>query len=105
MALRYTNCKICARTTPTLAANAGDCCGQPREFLLSAPQVEIRERVDPQRNKSVLKGQKEMLAARSKEHSRRTMYEDWVAEQGPEVAKAKGWLNEKGEVKKKIDTT
>lgn len=82
------------------------CCGQSMQKLLSKPSVKFMEPRGPEakeRGKSVLKNQDRILRERTRNHNRDVDMHGLIQSNPPEVSQQSGWLNEKGEKRRKID--
>lgn len=105
MPLRRWKCYKCSNILTSLQLKAPICCEESTELLLSAPGLKMMEPRDHFKGKSVIKDQYKLLKERAKDHTRKTEYEGWVAEEKDfKISQSKGWLNEKGRIKTKIET-
>lgn len=103
MPLNEFKCPKCGSTKRTFK-EAPECCETPMERQLKAPNSQFLEPRDPDhKRKSVRKDMSKMARERSKNHARDREMHDFIQTNDKETAQNMGWLNDKGQKRKKID--
>lgn len=102
MPIRTFKCSECGEVFQALKPTP-EHCGVSAEVVLCAPQAKFLECTSPEKRKSALKGQRQILQARAKEHSRSNDLHDAIQANDEGMAKRVGWLREDGRTRKRID--
>lgn len=116
MPIRHFKCQVCGyerdsfKPSPKCNHNQEEE-GSPlplaaMEEVITAPSAKLlepRDSVAKEMGKSVMKDQNKILKARSRNHARDNEISELVATNDKNIAKANRWINEKGQVRKKID--
>lgn len=103
MPLFLYKCKKCSKERRLFRPPAV-CCGKRMEKQLGKPASKFLEpRHSGSNSKSVMKDLGKIARARAKNHIRDHELHDYIQDNHKETASQTGWLNEKGEKRKKID--
>lgn len=116
MPLRQFKCPICGSLKTSFKKEpicqhegtelVGSFIDQPMQEVLVAPSAKLlepRDSVSKEMGKSVPKGFNETLKARSRNHARDNEISELVATNDRNIAKSNRWINDKGQIRKKID--
>lgn len=115
MPLRIYKCPVCKHITETLRKKIPRCNhnqdeeGMPiplseMKEVITAPNQKFMEKANAATGRSKLKGMKEALTERARNHTRDTLIDDTIQLNiDNELGVANNLLNEKGEKRRKID--
>lgn len=100
MPIRLWKCKKCEKTKKTFKKDPM-CCGEKMKEVLGIPRSKILEPIDPEKGKSDIKNQDEVLLRRAKEYARDVDMDELILQSDLDTADFNGWLSKDGSRKRK----
>lgn len=102
MPIHILKCSVCDEKVRSLSKDR-DHCGKHMVPVIASPEAIFKEPRDKEHGKSVLKDMNKIVYKRFKDHARDNELHDLIQQNPGEASKVRGWLNEHGTIRKKID--